>query len=58
MKEYQAVMQRLTRRMREDEVALTDLLNERIRDGWEPVMLAQDDQRLTLIFRRATDAEA
>jgi len=57
MKEYQAVMHRLTRHSREDEDALTDLLNERIRSGWEPVMMAQDDQRLTIIFQRATEPE-
>jgi len=57
MKEYQAVMHRLTRHTREDEDALTDLLNERIRSGWEPVMMAQDDQRLTIIFQRATEPE-
>jgi len=57
MKEYQAVIHRLSRRLREDEEALTDLLNERIRGGWEPVMMAQDEQRLTLIFQRATETE-
>jgi hypothetical protein len=57
MKEYQAVIHRLTRHTREDEDALTDLLNERSRGGWEPVLVAQDDQRLTLIFQRATDVD-
>jgi hypothetical protein len=57
MKEYQAVIHRLTRRAREDEDALTDLLNERMRSGWEPAMMAQDDQRLTIIFQRETDTE-
>jgi hypothetical protein len=57
MKEYQAVIQRITRRAREDEDALTDLLNERIRSGWEPVMMAQDDQRLTIIFQRETESD-
>ena len=57
MKEYQAVIHRLTRRAREDEDALTDLLNERMRSGWEPAMMAQDDQRLTIIFQRETDSE-
>ncbi len=57
MKEYQAVIQRITRRTREDEDALTDLLNERIRSGWEPVMMAQDDQRLTIIFQRETESD-
>ena len=54
MKEYQAVMHRLTRHTREDEDALTDLLNERRRSGWEPAMMSQDEQRLTLIFQRET----
>jgi hypothetical protein len=57
MKEYQAVIQRLTRRTREDEDALTDLFNERSRSGWEPVMMAQDEQRLTIVFRRETEPE-
>jgi len=57
MKEYQAVIHRLTRHTREDEDALTDLLNERIRGGWEPTMMSQDDQRLTIIFRRDTESE-
>jgi hypothetical protein len=57
MKEYQAVIHRLTRHAREDEDALTDLLNERSRTGWEPAMMAQDDQRLTIVFRRDTEAE-
>ena len=34
------------------EDALTDLLNERSRGGWEPAMMAQDAQRLTLVFAR------
>jgi hypothetical protein len=57
MKEYQAVIHRLTRHVREDEDALTDLLNERSRTGWEPAMMALDDQRLTIVFRRNTEAE-
>ena len=57
MKEYQAVIHRLTRHTREDEDALTDLLNERMRSGWEPAMMSQDDQRLTIIFQRETDSE-
>ena len=55
MKEYQAVIHRLTRRTREDEDGLTDLLNERMRSGWEPAMMSQDDERLTIIFQRETD---
>lgn len=52
MKEYQAVILKLTQRTREDEDALTDLLNERSRGGWEPAMMSQDDQRLTIVFSR------
>ncbi len=52
MKEYQAVIVRLTRHPREDEDALTDLFNERSRAGWEPTMMTQDGLRLTVIFER------
>jgi hypothetical protein len=52
MKEYQAVILKLTQRTREDEDALTDLLNERSRGGWEPAMMSQGDQRLTVVFSR------
>jgi hypothetical protein len=52
MKEYQAVILRLTRHPREDEDALTDLLNERSRGGWAPTMMTQDGLRLTLVFAR------
>lgn len=54
MKEYQAVIVRLTRHVRDDEDALTDLLNERSRMGWTPTMLTQDALRLTVIFERET----
>ena len=57
MKEYQAVTLRLTRHTRDDEDALTDLLNERSRGGWEPTMMTQDGTRLTIVFRRDTDPE-
>lgn len=57
MKEYQAVIIRLTRHTREDADALTDLLNQRMRSGWEPNMMAQDNQRLTIIFHRETEGE-
>lgn len=56
MNEYQAVIVKLTRHMQEDEDALTDLLNERSRSGWEPAMMAQDSGRLTVVFRRAAAA--
>ena len=52
MKEYQAVILRLTRHQREDEDALTDLLNERSRGGWTPAMMTQDGLRLTIVFSR------
>lgn len=57
MKEYQAVMLRLTRHVREDEDALTDLLNERSRSGWEPAMITQDGIRLTVVFQRQIEPE-
>ena len=57
MREYQAVMLRLTRHSRDDEDALTDLLNERSRGGWAPTMMTQDGQRLTIVFARETDSE-
>jgi hypothetical protein len=57
MKEYQAVILRLTRHTRDDEDALTDLLNERSRGGWAPAMMAQDGSRLTLVFTRDTEPE-
>lgn len=51
-------MVKLTRSTREDEDALTDLLNERGRAGWEPALMAQSGapgtpgERLTVIFQR------
>jgi hypothetical protein len=56
MNEYQAVIVKLTRHVQEDEDALTDLLNERSRSGWEPAMMAQGTTRLTVVFRRAAAA--
>lgn len=58
MKEYQAVILRLTRHARDDEDALTDLLNERSRGGWIPAMMTQDGARLTLVFERPSGADA
>ena len=52
MKEYQAVMLRLSRHVHDDEDALTDLLNERSRGGWRPAMISQDAGRLTVVFER------
>lgn len=57
MKEYQAVLLRLTRRSQDDEDALTDLLNERSRAGWEPALISQDAQRLTVVFQRMPTGE-
>ena len=57
MKEYQAVILRLTGHTREDEDALTDLLNERSRGGWDPTMMTPDPYRLTIIFARASQPE-
>lgn len=57
MKEYQAVVLKLTRRTQEDEDALTDLLNERSRAGWEPALMSQDGQRLTIVFQRLPPSE-
>lgn len=52
MKEYQAVVHRLSQRTRDDEDTLTDLLNERSRGGWELVAMTQNEDRLTLVFSR------
>jgi hypothetical protein len=57
MKEYQAVIVRLTRLARDDEDALTDLLNERSRGGWEPSMMTQEGFRLTIVFQRESVGE-
>jgi len=58
MKEYQAVLLKLSRRTQDDEVALTDLLNERYRSGWEPALMTQDGQRLTVVFYRVAPDES
>lgn len=57
MKEYQAVVVKLTRHTREDEDTVTDLLNERSRGGWEPALMSQDEQRLIVLFQRSAVAE-
>jgi hypothetical protein len=56
MKEYQAVILRLSHHTREDEDALTDLLNERSRGGWELALLTQDETRLTVVFSRVAES--
>ena len=48
-------MLRMSRHARDDEDALTDLLNERSRAGWQPALLSQDDRRITVIFERPSD---
>ncbi len=58
MKEYQAVILRVAGHARDDEDALTDLLNERARSGWEPAMMTQDDQRITVVFQRRASSDA
>ena len=55
MKEYQAVVVKLTRHTRENEDTLTDLLNERSRGGWEPALISQDDERLVQIIHRSAE---
>ena len=55
MKEYQAVILRLTRHTHDDEDALTDLLNERSRSGWAPALMTQDGSRVTLVFSRESE---
>ena len=57
MKEYQAVILRLGRHARDDEEALTDLLNERSRGGWTPALMTQDANRVTVVFAREADTE-
>ena len=49
-------MIRLTRHLRDDEDALTDLLNERSRGGWEPTMMTHGEDRLTIVFARDASA--
>ena len=55
MREYQAVVIKLTQHTREDEDTLTDLLNERSRGGWEPVLMTQGEHRLVIFFHRPTE---
>jgi hypothetical protein len=57
MKEYQAVILRFSHHTRDDEDALTDLLNERSRGGWEPAMMTQDEVRVTIVFSRRAEPE-
>jgi hypothetical protein len=52
------VILRIARNVRDDEDALTDLLNERSRAGWEPAMMSQDDQRITVVFQRQATNDA
>ncbi len=57
MKEYQAVILRFSRHAHEDEDALTDLLNERSRGGWEPALITQDATRVTVVFARRSEPD-
>ncbi|HLV26318.1 MAG TPA: hypothetical protein VKZ41_08380 [Gemmatimonadales bacterium] len=57
MKEYQAVVHRLSQRSREDEDTLTDLLNERSRAGWELGNMSQEAERLLLVFVREAQVD-
>lgn len=56
VKEYQAVIVRLSKRVREDEDAITDLLNERSRGGWKPELITQDAERVTVVFSRGAES--
>jgi hypothetical protein len=55
MKEYQAVVVKLTRHTRENEDTLTDLLNERSRGGWEPALMSQNGDQLIILFHRSAE---
>ncbi len=53
MTEYQTVIVRLHGRAREDEDAVTDLLNERVRMGWSfHSIVALDMNKLVAVFSR------
>jgi len=55
MKQYQVVIFKLHRPLREDEESLTDLLNERARAGWVLEHSSSiSDARLMLVFVRQT----
>jgi hypothetical protein len=57
MQEYQTVMVRLAGRARDDEDAMTDLLNERARMGWRyESMTALATDRLLVVFVRDAGA--
>jgi hypothetical protein len=53
MKQYQVVITRLSAKARDDEEALTDLLNERARTGWlYESATPLSSNRLMLVFVR------
>jgi hypothetical protein len=55
MREYQVVIIRLSGKSREDEEALTDLLNERARMGWaDRAVQILDGQKVLVVFTRET----
>ena len=57
MKEYQAVVIKMTRHTRDDEFTLTDLLNERSRGGWEPALMSQDGLGVIVFFHRPVETD-
>ena len=55
MTEYQTVILRLQGRSRDDEEAITDLLNERARMGWRYHSLTQlEPEKVLVVFSRET----
>jgi hypothetical protein len=53
MKQYQVAVVRLQRKAQEDEDALTDILNERSRMGWNyHSMGSLEENRVALVFAR------
>lgn len=55
MTEYQVSILKLVGRGRDDEEALTDLLNERARSGWGYDQIATlGDGRVAVVFSRET----
>ena len=56
MRQFDVVLLRLAGRTRADEEALTDLLNERARVGWEFHSIAPlDTTRAAVVFSRSAE---
>jgi len=56
MRQYDVVIARLATRTRPDEEALTDLLNERARAGWDfDSAVAISASRIMVVFSRETE---